>query len=95
MGTRINRRQLLVAAGAGAVGTAAALGAAPLRALASEGEEGDEVEGSWYVSVKVTSPSPASFDATYGFAKGGCSLGSMGAPTLLRWAPGSGPRTEG
>jgi hypothetical protein len=70
MGAVMNRRQLLVAAGAGAVGTAAALGAAPLKALAAEGE-GDGFEGSWYVTVQVTSPSPASFDVLYGFAKGG------------------------
>jgi hypothetical protein len=71
MGAGINRRQLLVGAGAGAIGTAAALGAAPLRVLASEGEDGGRVEGSWYISVQLTSPSPATFDATYGFAKGG------------------------
>jgi hypothetical protein len=71
MGAGINRRQLLVRAGAGALGTAAALGAAPLRALASEGDDGGDVEGSWYVTVQVTSPSPASFDVLYAFAKGG------------------------
>jgi hypothetical protein len=84
----MNRRQLLVAAGAGAVGTAAALGAAPLKALASEGEGGAGVEGSWYVSVKVTSPSPASFDATYGFAKGGVFTridGRTNAPAVGTW----------
>lgn len=71
MGARISRRQLLVGAGAGAVGTAAALGAAPLRAFASDGEEGGGVEGSWYVNVQITSPTPASFDTLYAFAKGG------------------------
>jgi hypothetical protein len=88
MGTSINRRQLLIGAGAGALGTAAALGATPLRALASEGEEGGSVEGSWYVSVKVTSPSPASFDATYGFAKGGVFTridGRTNAPAVGTW----------
>lgn len=69
MGARINRRQLLVSAGAGALGTAAALGAAPLRVFAAEDEKGGGVEGSWYISVKVTSPSGLpSFDATYAFA---------------------------
>src|SRR3982074_796487 len=71
MGASINRRQLLVRAGAGALGTAAALGAAPLQVLASDGEDGGGVEGSWYISVQVTSPTPATFDATYGFGKGG------------------------
>ncbi|HEV3102902.1 MAG TPA: hypothetical protein VG426_11280 [Candidatus Dormibacteraeota bacterium] len=88
MGASINRRQLLVAAGAGAVGTAAALGAAPLKALASEGEDEAGVEGSWYITVKVTSPSPASFDATYGFAKGGVFTridGRTNAPAVGTW----------
>ena len=71
MGQFINRRQLLVGAGAGALGTAAALSSAPLRAIASESEVDGDVEGSWYITVQVTSPSPASFDAVYGFAKGG------------------------
>jgi hypothetical protein len=71
MGARINRRQLLVGLGAGVAGSAAALGGAPLRALASEGGENGDVEGSWYISVQVTSPSPATFDALYSFAKGG------------------------
>lgn len=88
MGARINRRQLLVGLGAGAAGAAAALGTTPLRALASEGEEGGDVEGSWYISVKVTSPSPASFDATYGFAKGGVFTridGRTNAPAVGTW----------
>ena len=41
-GTSINRRQLLVGGGAGAVGAAAALGTAPFRALASDREEESE-----------------------------------------------------
>jgi hypothetical protein len=93
MGTRISRRQLLVAAGAGAAGTAAALGAAPLRAFASEDEEGRGVEGSWYISVKVTSPSPASFDATYAFAKGGAFTridGRTNAPAVGTWKQAKG-----
>src|ERR1700730_5383848 len=88
MVARINRRQLLVAAGAGAVGTAAALGAAPLRALAAEVEDGGGVEGSWYISVKVASPSPASFDATSAFAKGGAFTridGRTNAPAVGTW----------
>jgi hypothetical protein len=88
MGASINRRQLLVGAGAGALGTAAALSAAPLRVLASEGEDGGDVEGSWYISVQVTSPSPATFDATYGFAKGGVFTridGRTNAPAVGSW----------
>src|SRR5713226_2850168 len=88
MRASISRRQLLVGAGAGAVGAAAALGAAPLRALASEGEEGSAVEGSWYVSVQVTSPSPASFDTLYAFAKGGVFTridGRNNASTVGAW----------
>ena len=71
MGASISRRQLLVGAGAGALGTAAALSTAPVRALAFDGEEGGDVEGSWYVTVQITSPSPATFDTLYAFAKGG------------------------
>jgi hypothetical protein len=88
MGASINRRQLLVAAGAGAVGTAAALGAAPLKALAAEGKDGGSIEGSWYISVQVTSPSPATFDATYAFAKGGAFTridGRTNAPAVGTW----------
>src|SRR5258708_28941730 len=88
MGATINRRQLLVAAGAGAVSTAAAMGAGPLRALASDGEEDGGVEGSWYVSIQVTSPSAASFDATYAFAKGGVFSridGRTNAPAVGTW----------
>jgi hypothetical protein len=88
MGAGISRRQLLVGAGAGALGTAAALGAAPLKALASEGEDGGGVEGSWYISVQVTSPTPATFGATYGFAKGGVFTridGRTNAPAVGTW----------
>jgi len=31
----------------------------------------ERVEGSWYITVQVTELSPATFDALYGFAKGG------------------------
>jgi hypothetical protein len=71
MGARINRRQLLVGLGAGAAGAAAALGAAPLRALASEGEETGDVEGSWWVTVQVASPNAGTFDVLYAFGEGG------------------------
>jgi hypothetical protein len=88
MGSTINRRQLLVGAGAGAAGAAAALGAAPLRVLAAEAEEDGGFEGSWYISVQVTSPSPASFDALYAFAKGGVFTridGRTNAPAVGTW----------
>jgi hypothetical protein len=95
MRARINRRQLLVGLGAGAAGTAAALGAAPLRAIASEGEDNGGVEGSWYVTVQVTSPSAATFDALYAFGKGGVFTridGRTNAPAVGTWkrAPGGG-----
>lgn len=90
MGT-ISRRQLLVGAGAGAVGTAAALGAAPLTALASDDED-HGVEGSWDVTVHVTSPNPppppATFEVLYAFAKGGVFTridGRNGVATIGTW----------
>jgi hypothetical protein len=89
MGASINRRQLLISAGVGAAGAAAALGAAPLKALASDGEEKGDVEGSWYVSIQVTSPpNLPSFDATYAFAKGGVFTridGRTNAPAVGTW----------
>jgi hypothetical protein len=95
MGARISRRQLLVSLGAGAAGSAAALSAAPLRALASEGKEIGDVEGSWYITVQVTSPTAATFDALYAFGKGGVFIridGRTNAPAVGTWkrAPGGG-----
>jgi hypothetical protein len=84
----ISRRQLLVGAGAGAVGAAAALGAAPLSALASEDEPSRNVEGSWHVTVQVTTPSPASFDVLYAFAAGGVFTrvdGRSNSPSVGTW----------
>jgi hypothetical protein len=70
MKTYLNRRQLLVGAGAGVIGAATAAGAAPAAVFAAE--ENDRVEGSWYIQVHVTNPSGLpDFDALYGFAKGG------------------------
>jgi hypothetical protein len=86
----INRRQLLIGAGAGAAGAAAALGATPLRAFASEDSQGSGVQGSWHVNVQVTSPSPASFDVLYAFAKGGVFTrvdGRSNAPSVGTWKP--------
>jgi len=88
MKARINRRQLLVGAGAGTFGAVAALGAAPLTGHASEDEERGDLLGSWHVSVQVTSPSPASFDVLYAFAKGGVFTridGRSNAPSVGTW----------
>jgi hypothetical protein len=88
MSASINRRQLLIGAGAGAVGAAAVLTAAPLNVLASEDEPGVDIEGSWYVNVQVTSPTPASFDVLYAFAKGGVFTrvdGRSNAPSVGTW----------
>lgn len=90
MGARINRRQLLLGLGAGAAGSVAALSATPLSALASEGEEKGDVEGSWYITAHVTSPTTAvaTFDALYGFAKGGVFTridGRNNAPAVGTW----------
>jgi hypothetical protein len=68
MKTYLNRRQLLIGAGMGAIGAAAAAGAAPAAAFVKEAD--DEVEGSWYITAHVTETG-ATFDALYGFAKGG------------------------
>ncbi len=88
MNASVSRRQLLVGAGAGAVGAAAALGAAPLIALASDDEGSGDVLGSWHVNVQVTSPSPASFDVLYAFARGGVFTridGRSNAPSVGTW----------
>jgi hypothetical protein len=88
MRASISRRQLLMGAGTGAIGAAAALGAAPLNALASDEEQGGDIQGSWHVSVQVTSPSPASFDVLYAFAKGGVFTrvdGRSNAPSVGTW----------
>jgi hypothetical protein len=74
---------LLVGAGIGAIGTARAVGTVPAAAADDEG-----VEGSWYITVQVTEPRPATFDALYGFAKGGVFTridGRNNAPALGTW----------
>ena len=86
MADLINRRQVL--ARVGAVGTVAVLGGATTQALTSAPEEQERVEGSWYISVDVTSPSPAKFDVLYGFAEGGMFTridGRNNAPALGTW----------
>jgi hypothetical protein len=87
MTSSISRRQLLIAAGVGAIGTAAAVGTAP-SVLAEEQGEDPRVEGGWYVTVEVTQPSPAMFDALYGFAQGGVFTridGRNNAPAVGTW----------
>lgn len=88
MKTYLNRRELLIRAGVGAIGTAAAVGAAPATVFA--GDEKDGVEGSWYVQVHVTNPSGLpDFDTIYAFAKGGVFTridGRTNAPGLGTWA---------
>jgi hypothetical protein len=51
-------------------------------------DEDERVEGSWYITVHVIEPSPATFDALYGFAKGGVFAridGRNNAPALGTW----------
>jgi hypothetical protein len=95
MTTNVRRRQLLLGAGAGAIGSAVAVGAEPVSALAGEDAADARVEGSWYVTVNVTQPTPATFDALYAFARGGAFTridGRNNAPALGTWkrAPGGG-----
>jgi hypothetical protein len=88
MTTSINRRQLLIGAGVGAVGTVTAVGRAAPGVFAEERGGDEQVEGSWYITVEVTQPSPATFDALYGFAKGGVFAridGRNNAPALGTW----------
>ena len=51
---------------------AAAIGTAPSKVFA-QADDGNRVEGSWYVMVTITEPmqAQATFDVTYAFAKGG------------------------
>src|SRR5712692_7031821 len=93
MKSRINRRQLLVGTGAGAVGAAAALGAAPLTALASEDGGRGDLLGSWHVSVQVTAQARRRLTSFTRSLEEEFSLVLTVAATLLRWGPGSPPRT--
>jgi len=86
--TTINRRQLLIGAGVGAFGTVTAVGRAAPGVFAEEQGGDEQVEGSWYITVEVTQPSPATFDALYGFAKGGVFTridGRNNAPAVGTW----------
>ena len=84
----VNRRQLLIGVGVGAVGTMTTVGRAAAAVFAEEQEGNEQVEGSWYITVEVTQPTPATFDALYGFAKGGVFMridGRNNAPALGTW----------
>jgi hypothetical protein len=51
-------------------------------------EQDQPVEGSWYITVDVEMPSPATFDALYGFARGGVFTrvdGRNNTPGLGTW----------
>ena len=86
MTNSINRRQVL--ARAGAIGAMALVGGAASAALREGRDEQERIEGSWYITVEVTSPSPSTFDALYGFADGGVFTridGRNNAPALGNW----------
>lgn len=57
------------------------------------GEEDNQVEGSWYINVHVTEPAISDFDALYAFAKGGVFTridGRNNAPAVGTWKHTSG-----
>jgi hypothetical protein len=66
---------------------AAVIGTAPTKAFA-QADDGNRVEGSWYITVNITEPIQATFDATYAFAKGGAFTridGRNNAPAVGTW----------
>jgi hypothetical protein len=66
----VDRRQLLKAAGA--VGAGALAGLAPVTAFAGRAESSSHgIEGSWLVTVTVSSPGPPPFTSLWSFASGG------------------------
>lgn len=86
MTTSVKRRQLLIGAGVAAIGTVAGARRGPDGVFAEEGDE--QVEGGWYITVEVTQPTPATFDALYGFAEGGVFTridGRNNAPAIGTW----------
>jgi hypothetical protein len=65
---------------------AATIGTAPSKVFA-QADDGNRVEGSWYITVHVTETG-ATFDATYAFAKGGVFTridGRNNAPAVGTW----------
>jgi hypothetical protein len=80
-----NHRRLM-SAGVGAVLALALMGTMPAALFAQEQDQ--PVEGSWYITINVENPSPATFDALYGFARGGVFTridGRNNAPALGSW----------
>jgi hypothetical protein len=67
--------------------SATVIGTAPTKVFAQAGDA-NRVEGSWYITVNVTEPIQATFDATYAFAKG-CVFtridGRNNAPAVGTW----------
>jgi hypothetical protein len=59
----------LVRGGVGAVLALAVMGSMPAALFAQD--QGQQMEGSWYITVNQELPSPATFDALFGFARGG------------------------
>lgn len=50
--------------------------------------DGDQIEGSWYITVHLTDPFQQTFDATYSFAEGGAFTridGRNNAPAVGTW----------
>jgi hypothetical protein len=67
--------------------SATAIGTAPTKVFAGA-SDANRVEGSWYITVSVTEPVQATFDATYAFAKGGAFTridGRNNAPAVGTW----------
>ena len=67
---RLDRRQLLQMAGAGAAATLAVAGL-PGLAVGDSDDVSSHIEGAWHVTVEITKPTASSFDALYLFGRGG------------------------
>jgi hypothetical protein len=81
-----SRRRLLFGASLGVLLTAVVIGSMPTAAVACPDD--NQVEGGWYITVDLEDPSPATFDALYGFARGGVFTridGRTNAPALGTW----------
>jgi hypothetical protein len=80
----MQRRQLMSGAGLGILALAL-----PGAALPGSAEAADaDLTGAWYITVHVEHPTPAQFDALYGFANGGMFVridGRNNAPAVGEW----------